>query len=118
MKNVFIHYPACGTCKKAAAWLKENGVEVEQRHIVDNRPTVEELAEWIAKSGVPVKKWFNTSGQVYRSEGIKEKIAQADESEMIALLATNGKLVKRPVLISDKGVLVGFKAEIWAETLL
>lgn len=113
MKPLFLQYPACGTCQKAKKWLTENQVEFTNRLIVDENPTVEELKKWIPMSGLPVKKFFNTSGLVYKELQLKDKLPLMSEEEQIALLATNGKLVKRPLVVTDNFVLVGFKAEEW-----
>lgn len=113
MKPLFLQYPACGTCQKAKKWLTENQVEFTNRLIVDENPTVEELKRWIPMSGLPVKKFFNTSGLVYKELQLKDKLPLMSEEEQIALLATNGKLVKRPLVVTDNFVLVGFKAEEW-----
>lgn len=113
-KALVLSYSGCGTCKKALAWLKANGVEVDVRPIVDEPPTKRELAEWIPKSGRSVRKWLNTSGQSYRALG-KAKIDAAGDDELTALLAEDGKLVKRPVVIVGKRVLVGFDEEAYAE---
>lgn len=113
MKPLFLQYPACGTCQKAKKWLTENQVEFTNRLIVDENPTVEELKKWIPMSGLPVKKFFNTSGLVYKEIQLKDKLPLMSEEEQIALLATNGKLVKRPLVVTDNFVLVGFKAEEW-----
>lgn len=113
MKPLFLQYPACGTCQKAKKWLTENQVEFTNRLIVDESPTVEELKKWIPMSGLPVKKFFNTSGLVYKELQLKDKLPLMSEEEQIALLATNGKLVKRPLVVTDNFVLVGFKAEEW-----
>lgn len=113
MKSLFIQYPPCGTCKKAAKWLKENGIDVIPRHIVEQNPSAEELTEWIAKSGNPIQKFFNRSGNVYKTLQLKDKVKTAPEKELIELLASNGMLVKRPILVSDKGVLVGFNEQEW-----
>ena len=113
MKPLFLQYPACGTCQKAKKWLTENQVEFTNRLIVDENPTVEELKKWIPMSGLPVKKFFNTSGLVYKELQLKDKLPLMSEEEQIALLATNGKLVKPPLVVTDNFVLVGFKAEEW-----
>ena len=106
MKPIFLQYPACSTCQKAKKWLTENNIEYTNRLIVENNPTVEELKAWIPLSGLPVKKFFNTSGLVYKELNLKEKLTTMSEEEQIALLATNGKLVKRPLVVTDNFVLV------------
>ena len=110
---LFIEYPACGTCRKAKKWLDEQGIGYTDRHIVEQRPSVEELKEWQVRSGMPLKKFFNTSGMLYRDMGLKDKLPDMSEQEMIALLATDGMLVKRPILVTDDKVLVGFKEADW-----
>lgn len=117
-KILFLQYPKCSTCRKAAKWLDENGINVESRHIVENNPTVAELTAWLEKSGLPINKFFNTSGNAYKEGNVKEKVKTASVSELIKLLATNGMLVKRPVLVADTFVLVGFKEDEWAAKLL
>lgn len=114
---LFLHYPKCGTCQKAKKWLEAQGIAFEARHIVEQNPTAEELRTWIAASGQPVKKFFNTSGLKYKELSLKDKLPTMSEAEQIALLATDGMLVKRPLLIGDGVVLVGFKDEKWAEAL-
>ena len=116
-KFTFLQYPLCGTCRKAKKWLEENGVPFNNRLIVEERPTVEELKVWIPKSGLPLKKFFNTSGQLYKELQLKDKLPLMSEEEQISLLATNGKLVKRPLMVSEDTVLVGFKAEEWEKVL-
>ena len=106
---LFVCYPKCSTCRKAQKWLDEHGIKYEYRDIKEQNPTVEELAEWQDQSGLPMKKFFNTSGQLYRSMGLKDKLQGMSESEMLALLASDGMLVKRPILVSDEKVLIGFK---------
>lgn len=118
MKPLFIQYPLCGTCRIAAKWLKENNVDVTSRHIVENNPTAEELTEWIDKSGLPVQKFFNTSGQVYKQNNLKDVVKTASREESIKLLASNGMLVKRPIVVTDDFVLVGFNEEEWKEKLI
>lgn len=115
--TLFLEYPKCTTCKKAKAWLTENGVEFTERHIVENNPTEEELKEWIGKSGLPLKRFFNTSGMKYRELGLKDKLLDMTEEEQIALLATDGMIVKRPLLIGDNFVIPGFKEAAWKEAL-
>lgn len=113
MKPLFIHYPKCGTCRKAAKWLAEQGIEAEGRDITLEKPTAAELKNWIPMSGLPVQKFFNTSGLLYKEMNLKDKLKGMSESEMIALLATDGKLVKRPVVVLADRVLVGFKEDEW-----
>lgn len=108
-------YPRCTTCKKAVKWLDEKGVEYEYRDIKEKNPKKSELKKWIKASGLPVKKFFNTSGQLYREMQLKEKLPEMSEADMIDLLATDGLLVKRPLLITDDKVLVGFKEAEWEE---
>lgn len=112
---LFIEYPKCSTCKKAKKYLEEHGIEFEDRHIVEENPTKEELAEWIRISGKPVKKFFNTSGMKYRELGLKDKLPQMSEEKQIELLASDGMLVKRPLLIDGEMVLTGFKEVEWPE---
>lgn len=113
MKVLFVQYPKCSTCNKAGKWLKEHNVEAESRHIAENRPTVEELKAWQAKSGLPLKKFFNTSGQIYKNEGLKDRLPAMSEEEQFALLASDGMLVKRPIVVGDDFVLVGFHEDQW-----
>ncbi|AFH65350.1 arsenate reductase family protein [Paenibacillus caseinilyticus] len=108
-------YPQCGTCRSAVKWLKGHGWDVETVHIVEQPPTVEELREIIPRSGLDIKKWFNVSGEVYKELGLKDKLPGLSEEEKIALLASNGKLIKRPVVISGSQVTVGFKADQYEE---
>ena len=108
-------YPRCTTCKKAVKWLDEKGVEYEYRDIKEKNPKKTELKKWIKASGLPVKKFFNTSGQLYREMQLKDKLPGMSEADMIDLLATDGLLVKRPLLITDDKVLVGFKEAEWEE---
>jgi arsenate reductase len=109
-KPLVLSYAGCSTCRKALKWLAERGVEAEVRAIVDAPPTVKELTGWIAASGLPVRKWLNTSGQRYRALG-KAKVDAADDATIVRWLSQDGKLVKRPVLVSGKNVLVGFKVD-------
>ena len=118
MKVLFVQYPKCSTCKKALNWLKENDVEFEDRHIVDNNPTAEELKEWHERSGLPLKRFFNTSGQIYRQNNIKDRLPNMSEEEQYELLATNGMLVKRPIIVGEDFVLVGFKEKEYEEKWL
>ena len=113
----FICYPKCTTCQKAKAWLDAHGIAYEMRDIKTNNPTADELKAWHRKSGLPLKKFFNTSGLLYKSMELKTKLPQMNEEDMMALLASDGMLVKRPLLIGDELVLVGFKEAVWAEML-
>lgn len=117
MTPLFIQYPKCGTCRKAAKWLEENNVEVISRHIVEENPTREELSQWIDKSGLPISRFFNTSGLVYREQNLKEKVKTASRDELLDILASNGMVVKRPIIVSDDFVLVGFNEIEWKEKL-
>lgn len=114
---LFLEYPKCSTCKKAKNWLESNGVEFEDRHIVENNPTAEELKAWYEKSSLPLKKFFNTSGLKYKELGLKDKLPNMTEEEQLNLLGTDGMLVKRPLVIGDDFVLIGFKEPQWAEKL-
>ena len=113
----FICYPKCTTCQKAKKWLDDNKIEYELRNIKLDNPTFEELTKWHNKSGLPLKRFFNTSGLLYKSLDLKNKLPEMSEEEMLKLLATDGMLVKRPLLIGDDFVLVGFKETEWAEKL-
>lgn len=116
---LFLEYPKCSTCKKAKKWLDEHGVEYADRHIVEDNPTADELAAWHARSGLPLRRFFNTSGMKYRELGIKGKLdAGMTDAEAFALLATDGMLVKRPIVVCDDTVLVGFKPAEWEAALL
>ena len=117
MSIKFICYPKCGTCRKAKKWLVENGIEFEERLIVDNKPTADELKLWIEKSGLSIKKFFNTSGVLYKEMGLKDKLPNMSYDEQIELLASDGKMVKRPVVITDDKVIVGFKESDWENIL-
>lgn len=117
MKNVFIEYPKCSTCQKAKKWLIENKVEFEERHIVENIPTVQELTKWIKASNEDIKKWFNTSGLKYKELNLKEKLPNMTDEEKIKLLASDGMLIKRPLFISDKAIFMGFKEDKWKAIL-
>ena len=114
---LFICYPKCTTCQKAQKWLDEHHIPYTLRDIKTDNPTLDELTAWYAKSGLPLKKFFNTSGLLYKSMGLKDKLPAMNEDEMLALLATDGMLVKRPLLVGDDFVLVGFKEAAWAETI-
>ena len=109
----FICYPKCSTCQKAKKWLDENKIVYTERHIVEANPSAEELKMWYKRSGLPLKKFFNTSGMLYKEMKLKDKLSEMSEEEQIALLATNGKLVKRPLVVTDSFVLVGFKPDEW-----
>lgn len=111
----FICYPKCTTCQKAKKWLDDNKIEYKLRNIKEDNPTFEELSTWHKMSGLPLKKFFNTSGLLYKSMGLKDKLATMSEEEQLRLLATNGMLVKRPLLIGKDFVLVGFKEKEWIE---
>lgn len=113
----YICYPKCTTCQKARKWLDENNIEYEFRDIKIENPTLEELSAWYKLSGLPLRKFFNTSGLLYKSMELKTKLPNMTDEEMLALLATDGMLVKRPLAIGDDFVLVGFKEAEWAEKL-
>ncbi|MCR5742972.1 MAG: arsenate reductase family protein [Lachnospiraceae bacterium] len=114
---LFICYPRCTTCQKANKWLDEQGVNYTYRHIAEDNPSEAELREWHARSGLPLKKFFNTSGMLYKELQLKDKLPTMSDDELYKLLATNGMLVKRPLLVSDDYVLVGFKAEEWEKNI-
>ena len=114
---LFLQYPPCSTCRKAQKWLEEHGVSYEARHIKEENPTKEELQAWYARSGLPLKRFFNTSGQAYKSLGLKDKLPAMSEEEQLDLLASDGMLVKRPMLIGEDFVLVGFKPAEWEAAL-
>ena len=114
---LFIQYPPCSTCQKAKKWLDGHGISYTDRHIKEQNPTYEELKEWHARSGLPLKKFFNTSGLLYKSLNLKEKLPIMTEDEQLRLLASDGMLVKRPLLIGDCFVTTGFSETVW-ETLL
>ncbi|MBO5323962.1 MAG: arsenate reductase family protein [Oscillospiraceae bacterium] len=115
---LFIQYPKCTTCQKAKKWLDEKGIAYTDRHIKEENPTYEELEAWVRCSGLPVKKFFNTSGLLYKSMGLKEKLPAMSLEEQLQLLASDGMLVKRPLIIKGDLVLTGFKEAEWAEKLL
>ena len=110
---LFIWYPKCSTCQKAKKWLDSQEIEYTERHIVEENPTYDELKEWHQKSGLPLKKFFNTSGMLYKEMKLKDKLPEMSEDEQLKLLATNGMLVKRPLLLDEDKVLVGFKEKEW-----
>ncbi len=111
----FIYYPKCSTCQKAKKWLDEHNIEYTGRNISEANPTYEELKEWYGRSKLPLKKFFNTSGLIYKDMGLKDKLADMSEDEQLRLLSTNGMLVKRPLIINDDIVLIGFKESEWKE---
>lgn len=113
----FVCYPKCTTCQKARKWLDENGISYELRDIKTENPSAQELAQWYRRSGLPLKKFFNTSGLLYKSMELKDKLPNMTEEEMLHLLATDGMLVKRPLLVGEETVLVGFKEAEWAQQL-
>ena len=116
---LFVEYPKCSTCKRAKAWLDAHGVAYTDRHIVEDNPTAEELAVWQERSGLPVRRFFNTSGVLYRERNIKAQLdAGMSDAEAFALLAENGMLVKRPIVVGEDFVLVGFREAEWEKELL
>ena len=112
---LFLEYPKCSTCKKAKKWLDEQDISYEDRHIIEDNPTVEELKDWHERSGLPLKQFFNTSGMLYKQMDLKEKLPQMTEDEQLKLLATNGMLVKRPLVVGEDFVLTGFKEAEWEQ---
>lgn len=114
---LFIYYPKCSTCQKAKKWLDAQEISYTERHIVEENPTYEELKKWKARSGLPIKKFFNTSGMLYKEMQLKDKLPQMSEDEQLKLLATNGMLVKRPVIVDGDTVLTGFREKEWEEKL-
>ena len=114
---LFVCYPKCTTCQKALKWLEARGVQVEVRDIKTQRPNEQELRTWFQASGLPLKKFFNTSGLQYKALGLKDKLPQMSEDEQFALLSTDGMLVKRPILVGDGFVLVGFRPAEWERVL-
>ena len=110
---LFLQYPRCSTCQKAKKWLDDNGISYEDRHIKEMNPTYEELKTWYEKSGLPLKKFFNTSGIQYRALELKDKLPTMSEEEQLRLLATDGMLVKRPLVVTETTVLTGFKEAEW-----
>ena len=117
MSYLFIQYPKCSNCQKEKQWLEDHGVSYTARHIVEENPTEQELSQWIARSGLPIKRFFNTSGLKYKALELKDKLPLMSEEEMVALLATDGMLVKRPLLIGEDTILVGFKPQEWESIL-
>lgn len=114
---LFIEYPRCTTCQKAKKWLDEKGIEYSDRHIKEDNPTFDELKKWHEMSGLPLKKFFNTSGLLYKSMNLKDRIPEMSEDEQLKLLASDGMLVKRPLIVGDDYVLTGFKAEEWEKKI-
>lgn len=117
MKLLFVEYPKCSTCQKAKKWLESKGAEFTDRHIKEENPTKEELMAWHEKSGLPLKRFFNTSGMIYRELGLKDKLPGMSEEEQFELLASDGMIVKRPILVGEDFVLTGFKEKEWEEKL-
>ena len=117
MKYLFIEYPKCSTCQKAKKWLKSNDIEFISRDIIENTPTYEELKKWINESEYEIKKFFNTSGLLYKNLNLKDKLETMSDKEKIELLSKNGMLIKRPLLIKDDTILIGFNIKQWEETL-
>ena len=114
---LFVQYPPCSTCQKAKRWLDEHGFTYEDRHIKLNKPSYEELKAWYEKSGLPLKRFWNTSGLQYRALELKDKLPTMTEEEQLRLLATDGMLVKRPLIVTEQGILTGFKETEWARRL-
>ncbi len=114
---LFICYPKCTTCQKAKKWMDENGIPYTERNIKDENPTYSELKEWYEKSGLPLSKFFNTSGLLYRSMDLKNKLPTMTDEEKLQLLSTDGMIVKRPIIITDNGILTGFNEKSWGELL-
>lgn len=117
MSVLFVEYPKCTTCKRAKKWLDEKGIAYEDRHIKEQNPTADEITEWYKKSGLPIKKFVNTSGMLYREMQLKEKLPKMSEEEIIELLGTDGMLVKRPIIVGEDFVLTGFKEADWEKYL-
>lgn len=115
---IFIEYPKCSTCKKAKKWLDDHNIKYEDRHIIDNNPTFDELKEWYHKSNLDIKRFFNTSGMLYKEMNLKDKLPNMNEDQMLEILSTNGMLVKRPLIISNDVILTGFKEKEWEDNLL
>ena len=113
MKPIAICYPKCGTCQKAEKWMRSNGIEYSYRPIKEENPNKEELKLWITKSGLPISRFFNTSGLLYKEYNMKDKVKVLSEDELLDILASNGMMVKRPILLANDNVLVGFKEEEW-----
>ena len=118
MENIFLCYPKCTTCQKAEKWLIEHNIPYTTRHIVEQNPTAEEITAWWKKSNLLLKRFFNTSGLMYKDMNLKERLPEMSDKDQIELLSTHGMLVKRPLLITDEAILVGFKENDWKEILL
>ena len=117
MRILFLEYPKCSTCQKALKWLDEHKIFFEERPIIEENPTYEELKEWYEKSGMPLKKFFNTSGMLYKQMNLKDKLPEMSEDEQLKLLATDGMLVKRPLVVGEDFVLTGFREKEWEEKI-
>jgi len=117
MKPIVLCYPKCGTCQKAEKWLKANGIEYAYRPIKEENPTVAELNGWLKQSGLPISKFFNTSGLLYKEQNMKDKVKLLPENDLIDILASNGMMVKRPILLTGEKVLIGFKEDEWQSLL-
>lgn len=117
MKTLFVAYPKCSTCQKAKKWLEQNHISFEERHIVENNPKKEELRKWISLSKKEIKKFFNTSGLKYKELNLKEKLPTMSDKEKITLLASDGMLIKRPLLITKEKIYIGFKEKEWEELI-
>jgi len=115
---LFVQYPKCSTCRKAKAWLDDRGIDYVDRHIVEDNPTADELRTWNEMSGLPLRRFFNTSGMLYRDMQLKDKLPDMSVDEQLDLLASNGMLVKRPLVVLDDTVLVGFREKEWETALL
>lgn len=117
MNILFLQYPPCSTCKRARKWLDDYQIPYEARHIKEQNPSVSELETWYKKSGLPLKKFFNTNGNLYKEQNLKDRLPEMTETEQLELLATDGMLVKRPIVVGEDFVLVGFKEEEWGSNL-
>lgn len=115
---LFIEYPKCSTCRKAKKWLDEKNIKYTDRHIAEDNPTYDELSEWYKKSGLPLKRFFNTSGVLYKEMALKDKLPEMSEEEQLKLLASNGMLVKRPIVVDKNKIMVGFKEAEWEEKIV
>lgn len=115
---LFIEYPKCSTCQKAKKWLDDNGIAYEDRHIKEDNPTLDELKSWYERSGLELKRFFNTSGLLYKSMNLKDRLPAMSEEEQLKLLASDGMLVKRPLIVTDNVILTGFREKEWHEKLL